>query len=563
MEFPDSKDGTDSIKQKEENLPIKFYANERLSNSLSLRKRKINDKISKHRGLEQFKKEGNKGYDIYKENLNIEQEIKNKIYDDVEIFLKEMKKYIKHENIEYNKYALYCLRIQITNNNNFNNKLYLASEYQKKDFLSDIIILFQKYFDDKQIIFEGLWIIINALYFLKDVTDLSLFLTNKNCINLYLKILDKKDDILRFHIYWLISNLLCNDKINVTNQVLFHLYMSPFFRLYIFKNLEEKISMTENEVIIIFNILSQLSNFINDTFICLSTNNIQHFIDYNSGVDYNSIQENNNFLFHHSIKHFTLNIENPKLRFYCMYGLSKLSNFFQDQKAYDEFFKSGVVRKLVKEQIKCEEDYIEYAVQIIGNYLSVTKDELIDLIFLEETLLFYIKLIQNYPERQMLKRDIYWSLSNITSGNEIFCEKFAQSGLLELSLQAICSDSDIVINEALYTLLGFFDSQNIELIVKYHHLDYIKCLTLCLKNLKERIKPGENKCNTDLVERVITCIGFLFENGEVLKGNLRNKFVNDFEKNGGFELIENMLSENIFNNTVQDLGEKLLQFRNN
>ena len=563
MDSQNTNSTKEPIKSREENLPKKFYANERLTNNLSLRKRKINEIISKQRGLERFKKEGNIGYAIIKDNLNIEPEIKNKIYEDVETFLNQIKKFIKHENIEYNKYALYCLRNQITSNNNFNNKTYLAEEIQKKDFFSDILFLIQKYFDNKQIIFESLWIFINVLYYLKDTTDLSLFLSNKNCINLYIKILDKKDDCLRFHIYWLISNLICNDKVNVADEVLFHLYMSPFFRLYIFKNLEEGIAMSENEIVCIFNILSQLSNFISNTFIYLQNNNIQHFLNYNSDVDFNSIQENNNFLFYHSLKFFLLNIEKPELSFYCIYGISKLSNYLEDQKAYNDFFKTGVVRKLVKEQIKYDEDCLDYVVQITGNFLSCTKDELIDLIILEEIMAFYIKLIQNYPERQMLKRDIFWSLSNITSGNLMFCEKFAKSGLLEITLQAIYSDSDLVIDQALFTLLGFFDSNNMELIVKYYYLNYMKFLTLCLKNLKDRINSSENMYKKDLVERIFVCIGFLFDNGEFLKGNLKNKFVEDFEKNGGFEILENMLSEHVFDNKIQELGENLLKYRNN
>ena len=563
MENPDTKQKTD-IKSKEDNLSQKFYTNERWLNNLNLRKKKLQEIISKRRDVERFKKEGNKDYEIIKENLKIEQEIKNKLYDDVEIFMKEMKKYIKMDDKEYNKYALYCIRNQINNNDNSNNKIYLTEELYKKDFISDILFLIQKYFDDKQIIFEGLWIFININYFLKDNADLSMFLTNKNCINLYIKILDKKDDCLRFHIYWLVSNLLCNDKFNIVLEVLFHLYMSPFFRLYIFKTLEDGIQITENEAKIIFNILSILTNFINETFICLRNNKIQHFIDYNSQVDFNSIQENNNFLFYHSLKQFLLNVENSKLKFLCLYGLAKLSNYLEDQYAYNELFKSGICRKLVTEQIQSDEDTIIFIVQIIGNFLSCSKDELIDLIFLEEILNFFIKTLQNNPQRQMLRRDIFWSASNITSGSPAFIEKFASSGMLQLTLQSIYTDNEYTIYEALYCLMGFFDKQhNLETIVKYHYLDYAKNLFLCLKNMKSRTNPGEKYINMELINRIFICIGMMFELGEILKGNLKNKFVDDFDKCGGFEMIENFLSENNLDEMTQNIGEGLLQCRNN
>ena len=134
--------------------------------------------------------------------------------------------------------------------------------------------------------------------------------------------------------------------------------------------------------------------------------------------------------------------------------------------------------------------------------------------------------------------------------------------MLEITLQSIYTDNDTVINEALFTLLGFFDKENLDTIIKYHHLDYIKNLTLGLKNFKSKTKPGEKMINIELLERIFSCFGILFEIGELLKGNLKNKFVSDFEKNGGFEIIENILSENQLSQNVQILGEQLLQSRN-
>jgi hypothetical protein len=262
------------------------------------------------------------------------------------------------------------------------------------------------------------------------------------------------------------------------------------------------------------------------------------------------------------LKYFLLYVENPKLNFYCLFGLSKLSNFLQDQQAYNEFFKSGLVRKLVKEQIKLNEECFEFITQIIGNFLSCSQDEMLDIILIEEILSFFVKLIQKYPSHQMLKRDIFWSVSNITSGNKLFCQKFAESGMLEITLQSIYTDNDTVINEALFTLLGFLDKENMELIIKYHNLDYIKNLTLSLKNFKSKQKPGDAIQNKEIIERIFLCFAILFEIGELFKGNLRNKFVNDFEKNGGFEILENFLSENKLELNLQTAGEQLLQCRN-
>ena len=66
-------------------------ANQRLENSLSLRKRKINEILSKKRGFDRFKIDGQKDYKIELEEINIPYEIKNKKYDNLENILKEIK----------------------------------------------------------------------------------------------------------------------------------------------------------------------------------------------------------------------------------------------------------------------------------------------------------------------------------------------------------------------------------------------------------------------------------------------------------------------------------------
>jgi hypothetical protein len=541
----------------------KEYANERWENSLTLRKRKINAIISKQRGFYQFKNEGQMNYQIMKENLDIPLEIKNKKYDNLEQFFFEMKKFIQSNDITYNKYSLYCIRTHTLNIEGSDDKKNYIELLQKYDYVSDILFLIQKYLDYKEIIFEGLWIIINILYFQNENTDLIMFLSNQLCIQLYIKILDKKDKVLRLNIYWLLSNLLNNNNIGITNQVLFHLYMTTIFRLYIFKDLEDNNSeLKDIELYHLIVIISRLSEFINDTFIRLRKNDIQNFIDYNPNVNYNIILENNNFLFYHSILHFKNNIENPKLTSHCVYGLSKLSNFLDDSIAYNKFFVNDICLKLIKGEIKVEEDFLNFVVQIIGNYLNYTPEHMIDSDFLEKTINYLVKLLQAYPTKQYLKRDIFWSASNVSAGDSKFCEIIAKSGLLLLALQSIISDNDIVINEALFMLIGFFNSKNIEVISNNIHLDYIKNLFLCLQNIHNRCIPGEQYKNMEIIEKVLVCIGYLFENGNLIKNKLiNNKFILDFEKNGGFHLLETLLSENNLSKEVSQIAEILLNFQ--
>lgn len=561
MESNYNKDNLKSNEEKDE----KYFINARLENGLTLRKRKINAILSKKRGFDRFKFEGQKDYNLTRDEINIPFEIKNRKYEDIEQFLNQMKVFIESDNMEYNKFALYCLRIQASNNEleSMNKKFY--GQIVKKNFISDILIIMAKYFDNKIIIHEGLWILINVLSEQNDNKEyeLVLNLSNKQCIELYLKILDKKDSYLRYNTYWLLANLVNNTNFGLTDQILFHLYMSPLFRLYIIKDFEErKNDMGQFEKINLLLILSVLSEFINDTFIRLNKNDIKNFIDYSPNVDYNSIKENNNFLLEHIILIFLQYMEDPELNYYCFIGLAKLTNYLHNPNIFNKFYLSGIARKIINGRIKLDEETVNNAVQIIGNFLNFIPDNLNDPIFIEEILNFYVKMMQTYPSKDSLKRDIFWSASNI-SINENFCELLMKTGLLVLALQSICTDSDFVINEALYMLTGFFDEKNIKIIFNNYHLDYIKNLVLCLKNLRSKCISGEKYKYTDILERCLHCIYSLFLSGEKIKNQTNgNKFVKDFEKNGGFEILEIFLSENNLSEELTQTAEELLSLQN-
>ena len=544
----------------------KSLSNERWENGLTLRKRKINAIISKQRGFDRFKNEGKKDYEIDIEKLEIPKELKTIEYKDIDKFLKDMKTYIKSENIEYNKLALYCIRVQTLSKDGTNNKILFAELLQKFDFISDILNLIQKYMDNKQIIFEGFWILINILFLQKDNTDLVLFLSNQQCIQLYIKILDKKDNDLRHCIYWLIANLLNNNNAGLNSTVLFHLYMSPLFRLYIFKDLENVNSskLTKPDLNNLMIILTFLSDFINYTFAQLKVKNIKNFIDYNSNVNYESIKENNEYLYNQSMIIFMNFIENPQITLNCVYGLSKLTNNFDDS-TFSKFFISGIWRKLVKGQIKVqEEEGLNYVVQIIGNYLFYSQKSDLDPIFIEETTNYFVQLLKTYPNIQNLRRDIFWSASNISSVEDLqFAETLVKFGLIKLALESIHTDNDCVTEEALFFLLGFFDIKNVDIIINYYNdLEYMKNLYLCLNRIYSKCTAGMAYHNEGISEKILKCIGFLFVIGNLfIKENEENKFVIDFEKQSGFELLDTMLSASNFSQKEIEYAEELLQYR--
>lgn len=556
MESTDSRTEKEGIIANEE----KNFTNDRLENGLTLRKRKINAILSKKRGLDKFKIENEKGYSLNKEEIKIPIELKNKKYDTTDIFLKEMKIYLESENIEYNKYGLYCIRFQITNDETGENKNEFADKLVSQKFVFDILNLINKYIDNKEIIYEGLGILINILYYQIDNVNLVLLLSGQQYIPLYIKILDKKDDCLRAMVYWLLTNIIFNHNSALINEILFHLYMSPLFRLYLIKDLEEnRNKMKESEVENLVLILISLTEFINDTFLRLEKNDIKNFIDYNSKVDYESIKENNNFLFYHLFDIFINFLNNADYTNYCLMGLSKLTNFLENPIIFQKLLQSGICQKLIKGEIKVDEEYLTYSIQIIGNFLKFSPDNFLDINFLEECLNYLAKLFQKNSSKLSLKRDIFWSVSNI-SINSSYCPLLVKSGFLVFALQSICVDNDLVINEALYMLAAFFNKENIELIANNYYLDYIKNIVLCLKNIQGRCKPGEVYENQGVVENVILCICHLFDDGNIFREKgFENKFMIDFAKNGGYEILELMLSENNLSQNLITIVEKLCE----
>ena len=542
----------------------KDFASQRLSNGLTLRKRRINAIISKRRGIDGFKVKSSEDYEINKEKLEIPKQVKDKKYEDIENFLSEMKQFILSDNIEFNKYALYCIRSQTITNESSNNRSIFSDLLYKQDFISNILNLIQKYIDNKYIVNEGLWILINILFYQKDNSNLILYLSNSQCIQLYKKILDKKDNYLRLNVYWLLTNMISNDDTNLNSKVIFHIYMSPLFRLYIFKDLEDKNSkLTEKELENLINIIALLCPLINKTILLLEKKNIKIFTDYNSDLEFDSIKENNDYLFYHSMMILINYIENTNLTTYCLFGLAELTNFLDDTVAYNKFFQTGIFRKLIKNQIKVEEKDLNFALRIIGNYLSYTPGDLLDPIILEESINYFIQLLKIYSKIQNIKCDIYWCLSNISSGNSSFGELFVKSGLISLALESICSESDKIVSEILFMLAGFFDVSNIEVIINYYNLDYIKYLTSCLKRVYNECKFEASIYWIQILDRLIYIIGFLIEAANILNPNCSNKFFFEFEKYGGFELVEAIFNEHKFPKEIENGFEKLLNLKNN
>lgn len=533
---------------------------ERVNNNLSLRKKKLDQVLSKHRKI---KNNGTSQYEILLQEIKIDENIKKKIYQNIDEFTKEIKVHLKSGNIENNKYAFLCLRRQTLDKNTLNNKVAFVESLLKEDFVSEILNKMNVNFSDRKILYEGLWILINITYFTNDNnSDLTMFLSSKICIEFYMKICQLNDSFLNGSIYWLLDNLIeINNSYVRSRKVLFNIYMSPLCRNYLIDAIENKKNLIEANEEQLINILARMAEFVAETSTAIKCRKIEEFTDYNKNVNYDNLKDNNDYIFYHLFKLFISKIFIKNYVNPAVFALSKLTNYLDNSDICNTFISSGIFRKLIKEEILPEEDMLLSVIQIIGNYLSFVDESLIDKIIIDEVFSYFVKLINKYPSKQMLKRDIFWAASNLTVGTVSSCESFARSGLLSICLQSLYSDNEIVINESLFVLNGFFDIQNLEIIIKYYNLDYMKNICQCLKNWNNNHSGDccDNE-NLNLIDKLVQCIGFLLEDGEICRQHSGiNQFLNDFDKYGGTELLLQLISERKLNPQLSQDIENLFE----
>lgn len=534
-------------------------SNIRINNNLSLRKKKLNDVLSKRRNIKDI---GLTEYQLKMEDLKIDDNLKIKVYQ-MEDFIKEMKIQIKSNNLENNKYALLCLRKQTIEKNTMENKKVFIDRMIKEDFISDILNIMSNNLNNKQILYEGLWILINFTYYETDIIESRFFLSNEICINLYIKICQTNDINLRGSVYWLLCNIIENNyQYAYLIKILRNVYMSPLLREYVLFDIENRKDLSDSYEDLILRILSRTSEIVNEIICSLKENDIKEYTKINPNVNYNNLKENNDYLFAHIFEVFLKKINVKNYSSLSIYALSKLTNHLENKEIFNLFMLSGVFRKLIKGEIEINEDDFSNAIQIVGNYLNFVDDYLLDKIIVEEICKFLFTINQRNPSSQYLKRDIFWTLSNLTVGPVSSNQSFANSGLLLLALQTLNSENEYnecVISEILITLINFFDIQNLDVIINFYSFDYMKSLCECLKNWRKNNSEKMEINEEGLIDKLISCIGSLIDIGEFCKQQCNaNKFYEDLEKYGGLEVLESILSEHNFEKNLSEKIEIIL-----
>lgn len=522
--------------------------------NLSLRKAKMTQFFFKNRGLYKVNPNYNK-YQITKDTLNLDQKILEAQYEDNVIFEQSMMKYLTSSNKEEIKYAILNIRSQTVGSN----RLQLCKEFFDIgliDKLYDILnsILTNKHLEEKQIIFEILWILINSSYALES-EDLNCLISDR-WVQIYMSVMELKEVPYSESVIWILSNLVCTKN---NEKILLKIYLSPLIRKYLLPFVHETQNMSLSTAIHIIRIFSIITLVMERCYTDLAVNNISYFKNKNIDCTYENLKENNDFLLKEFFVIFINKVLNPDLSFNCLYGLGNLSNFvdrFPD--IITLFFSSGIVRKIVRNEIKTNESRSS-AIKIVGNFLTYTDESSLDAIVLNEICLYLKDCILTSPEK-MVRRDALWAISNITCGNSLYIKNFVDTGLLSEVLNLSQSEDGDVVLEALFCLGGFFDFKNAETVTKNYTKDYIDGIYFILNTFRDK---GKTVANFKVIQEALFCLFELFVMGEsvtLLTGG--NVFKNDFTNKGGQELLSTFYTDFGDNVYVKEYLENISQFYN-
>jgi hypothetical protein len=204
------------------------------------------------------------------------------------------------------------------------NCINFINEIYNKNIIEDLFKILYNNYTNIKLSYEIIWILINFSTYITDL-NFYLFLSQKNNINIYIKIFDLNDDILNYEIIWLISHIF------TYSELIKNFYFSNIIRDCILKHSENLDKSNKMNIYINLKIFEQLIKYIQ--FIDYNIKNKNNviinklLIDY-PGVHVVHLEENNNYVAEH-ITNFLLknyNENDSENKLLILTNLSLLTN---------------------------------------------------------------------------------------------------------------------------------------------------------------------------------------------------------------------------------------------
>ena len=539
-----------NIKEKTKNLNEKQYLFDRDQFTLSLRKKNLNKYLNEKRKINfiEFQKPY-KNYEIKISDLNLSQDIINKNYSDINNLIIDFKDSIIKNNLNMIQFYILIIRKKSIDFNciNFINEIY------NKNIIEDLFKILYNNYTNIKLSYEIIWILINFSTYITDL-NFYLFLSQKNNINIYIKIFDLNDDILNYEIIWLISHIF------TYSELIKNFYFSNIIRDCILKHSENLDKSNKMNIYINLKIFEQLIKYIQ--FIDYNIKNKNNviinklLIDY-PGVNVVHLEENNNYLAEHItnflLKNYNENDSENKLLF--LTNLSLLTNL-ENKKIINLIEYENFIEKNIN--INFNKNEIFNFLIILGNIKCMGKKNEIEL---NLKILNYIKKIfELYKNNQKFFTLLLWVVSNIEFINEKYLNYLYEINFIQ-SLLNYDSYNFNNLGEKNYKAIILFFS-NYFYFEDWNFIQRIDKFKIKIENFYDFFLNCLDKIknNVNLIEEILTCFKIIFNFGENIKNITGyNIFVKNFIKFDGKDKVNELLIkiessyisgniENFFNN---------------
>ena len=525
---------TQSQKDKQLNIEREEY-------SLSLRKKKMNNYLMKRREenleVSQTKKLKKNPYEIIPEKLEISDEIRNKKYNSTSSFSDGMYNLLESKNINEIKFAIYHIRNQTLRSE------FPIDDMYKKNIVDKLMFTLFNNINEYDIVYEITWALINFCLRINN-DNLMIFLTNNPCIQIYIMIFDLKDKSLTENVLWLISNIIIGSDSASEN-----LFFSPIPRNYLLQFVEN--TEISNQITkICIRIFSSLSQFISTIYRFIQIEGLENqLFKKHNDVNVNNIQENIIYLEEHLTNIFLkfVNFNDIEIINDSLFGLSNLSNS-SNLKIHDLIYSSGLIGKIILNQINSSEIISHKILELIGNFLS-NYTGIIEPIIQNQMISYIFEFIKSNNNSD-IKRDSFWIISNLLCIPNINIINVLNSGIIPFVIDAIQNSENKVGIEGLFIINDIIFNENYtETVINFiKNYEIIKLLISVIQKYYEE---------PEALKLILKICLHLFEIGNKYSNLFdgKNIFLEEFQRNGGNLYIEKLQNYNdkIIYNFVENI----------
>ena len=489
---------------------------------LSLRKKRLSDYIFYKRNLK--KKDDliqNSIYNINFDCINLPISQKEKKYLNAENFFQDMFLYLKSENYEEVKFSLISLKEFFSND-----KINIDENI---NIIDNILECMKKYINDKIILYQGLWILVNYSFY----SNKNECFTSANSFCLFEYIISMNDIELFCLILWLFHNITTYEN-KENNDLNYVIITSNIFKNKILRLLdkEELINHINDENSVYKDIILKGFNLFLNLIKCERQN-----LDDVEKLEIKQIKQQ---MIKIELKFIDTNIE-------IIYNII-LENIISYFDFFDDSFPSKIISVNLIEKILLEKKFISNSStlilknRVIGNFLSV--NDITDLNLIDNIFNFEYSILSNTKISEE-KIDVYWTLGNLISCSDSISDLLIQKKeFIELIIKDFREDSNkIEIRELLITLEKIIVNANFN---NFVILAQIGTFDELIGGLL-RFEKDEN-----LLVYIFLNISFFIEKGDIIKKYTDNTNIvlNKFNEKGGKDLLmkyQNCKCENLKN----------------